>query len=262
MSRFAGKVGFVTAGATGIGFACAKQIVDGGGRVMICARRQDTLEDAAAQLGDAASWVVCDVTDDASVQQAIDKTVSDLGGLDLAVNSAGAGMAGSFLELTTDAFKDTIEVNLTGVFRTTQAEAKVMKQRGGGSIVNIGSIAGSLTHPWMSPYCVAKAGLNMLTKCAADELGELGIRVNAVEPGVTETPMANMLYENETSKAEYLSLMPISRIGKPSDVGSLVAFLLSQEASWITGQIVSVDGGHTVRKGPNLMPVFKEFGIT
>ncbi len=261
MANFEGKVGFVTAGATGIGFACAKEIVAGGGRVMICARRENTLIDAARELGPNAAWVVCDVTDDASVQNAVAATVEKFGGLDVAVNSAGYGMAGSLLELTTADFQGCIDTNLTGVFRSTQAEARVMKERGGGSIVNIGSIAGSLTHPWMSPYCVAKAGLNMLTKCAADELGEHGIRVNAVEPGVTETPMASILSENEVSRREYLSLMPISRIGVPADVGALVAFLLSDEASWITGQIVAVDGGHSIRKGPNLVPVFKEVGI-
>jgi NAD(P)-dependent dehydrogenase (short-subunit alcohol dehydrogenase family) len=140
-----------------------------------------------------------------------------------------------------------------------RAEVQAMKRAAGGSIVNISSIAGSLTHPWMSPYCASKAGLNMLTQCAADELGEHGIRVNAVMPSVVKTPMASILSDNEYARNEYLSLMPISRIGRPEDVGAIVAFLLSEEASWITGQIIGVDGGHTIRKGPNLVPMFKQF---
>lgn len=257
MTDLSGKVGFVTAGATGIGFGCAEAIVAAGGRVMICARREDTLAEAAKRLGEAAAWVACDVTDDASVDAAIAATLERFGGLHMAVNSAGTGTAGPLTEVATAEFERVLDTNLTGAFRCVRAEARAMIEGGGGSIVNVSSIAGALTHPWMSPYCVSKAGLDMLTRCAADELGERGIRVNSVLPGVVKTPMAAALSEIPISRDEYLGLMPLARIGKPSDVGHLVAFLLSDEASWITGQLIPVDGGHTLRKGPNLVPLFR-----
>ncbi|MGH0031263.1 MAG: SDR family NAD(P)-dependent oxidoreductase [Myxococcota bacterium] len=258
MSKLDGKVVFVTAGATGIGLGCARAVVDAGGRVMICARRQETLEEAAAGLGENAAWVVCDVTDDASVDAAVAATVERFGRLDAAVNSAGTGTAGPLMETPTAEFLRVMDTNLTGAFRCVRAEAKAILASGGGSIVNVSSIAGALTHPWMAPYCVSKAGLDMLTRCAADELGEHGIRVNSVLPGVVKTPMAAALSEIPTSRDEYLSLMPISRIGEPADIGRMVAFLLSDDASWVTGQLIAVDGGHTIRKGPNLVPVFKQ----
>lgn len=252
------KVALVTAGATGIGFACARAIVDAGGKVMICARREDTLQEAAECLGPNAGWVACDVTDPDQVDAAVRGTAKRFGKLDLAVNSAGTGTGAPLLETADEPFDMVMKTNLYGVFYCMRAEARVMKEAGGGSIVNIGSIAGTLTHPWMAPYCTSKAAVNMLSRCAADELGEHNIRVNVVQPGIVTTPMAGILSEHELSRREYLSLMPISRIGCPEDVAALVVFLLSDAAGWITGQVISCDGGHTVRKGPNLVPRFKD----
>lgn len=259
MPDLSGKVAFVTAGATGIGFGCAQTIVASGGKVMICARREDTLREAAEKLGPSAAWVACDVTDDKSVDDAVEATVRRFGALNVAVNAAGIGAAGPLLQTTTADFERVLATNLTGVFRCTRAEARVMAGAGGGSIVNVSSIAGALTHPWMSAYCTSKAGLDMLTRCAADELGEYGIRVNSVLPGIVNTPLAAALATVPVSREEYLSLMPISRIGEPEDVARLVVFLLSDDSSWITGQQIAVDGGHTIRKGPNLVPLFKQF---
>jgi NAD(P)-dependent dehydrogenase (short-subunit alcohol dehydrogenase family) len=111
----------------------------------------------------------------------------------------------------------------------------------------------------MSAYCASKAAVNMLTRCAADELGEHGIRVNAVMPGLVDTELASLLVHDQDAVREYLRLMPVSRLGTPADVGRLVAFLLSEEASWVTGQCIAVDGGHTVRQGPDLVGVFRKF---
>jgi NAD(P)-dependent dehydrogenase (short-subunit alcohol dehydrogenase family) len=260
MASLEGKVGIVTGGGTGIGLACARAIVESGGRVALAARRVDVVEAAAAEIGDAAIGVACDVTSQDSVDAAVAATVERFGALHLAVNSAGTGGGGHVLNSTDEEFATVLDTNLTGVFRCMRAEGKAMKRAGGGAIVNISSIAGALTHRYMSAYCASKAGVNMLTRCTADDLGQYGIRVNAVMPGIVKTDLATALWSNEAVVEEYERRMPISRVGVPGDVGPFVAFLLSDEASWITGQCIGVDGGHTIRQGPDLVePLFGQF---
>jgi NAD(P)-dependent dehydrogenase (short-subunit alcohol dehydrogenase family) len=202
MSRLAGKVGFITGGGSGIGLACARAIVDGGGKVMVAGRRADVVRDAAAQLGPNAAAVTCDVTDDQSVAAAVEATVDRFGCLNVAVNSAGMGSIGNVLNASSADFARTLDTNLTGVFRSIKEEARAMKAAGGGSIVNISSIAAALTHRYMTAYCASKAGLNMLTRCAADDLGQFGIRVNAVMPGLVDTDLATPLTHSQEASDE------------------------------------------------------------
>lgn len=246
---FEGKSAFVTGGGTGIGLACAQAIVDRGGSVTVAGRRTEVLEAAVAQLGERAAWVACDVTDTESVEQAIATAVERSGPLGLAVNSAFQAMVGSILGTPADLFALTTEGTLNGTFRALQAEARAMVDAGG-AIVNISSVAGARSGRWEGAYSASKAGIDMLTRVAADELGHLGIRVNSVLPGLITTDNAAPLTDDPAVRAGFVRQTPLERLGDPEDVARCVAFLLSDEASFITGQCIGVDGGLSLRGLP------------
>lgn len=245
-----GKAAFITGGGTGIGLACATAIVDAGGMVTIAGRRTEVLEAASEQLGPNARWVQCDVTSAVSVNEAIARTVADHGALHLAVNSAFQAMVGSFLGTPPDLFAMTTDATLNGTYRAMQAEGTAMRAAGGGSIVNISSVASSRSGRWESAYSASKAGVDMLTRVAADEWGQYGIRVNSVLPGLITTENASPLTENPVVRGGFIRQTPLGRLGNPEDIARCVVFLLSESASYITGQCIGVDGGLGLRGLP------------
>lgn len=251
-----GNAALVTAGGTGIGLGIARSLAEDGCLVTICARRERVLAEAAAEIGHGARYIVCDVTDDEQVRAAVAFAAAPTGGLDIAVaNAGGGGAAGPLVLNDLDGWNATLALTLTSTLSTIKHAAPLMAQSGGGSIVAVSSIAGHMTHRGLGAYCVAKAGVEMLVRNAADELGRYGIRVNGVRPGLVPTEMAAGLSETDAIREDYLAQMPLGRLGTTEDIGAAVRFLAGSESTWITGQLLGVDGGHSLRRGPNLDPV-------
>jgi NAD(P)-dependent dehydrogenase (short-subunit alcohol dehydrogenase family) len=258
-----GKAALVTGGGSGIGLACARHLLRDGAIVTIVGRSEDKLRYAAATLasdvpqGAAVRVAACDVTDEAAVAAAV-QVGAVSGRLDIAVANAGGGAAGPIVGMSLDEWRYAIDVNLAGTFLTIKHSARAMTA-GGGAIVAMSSIAGVLTHRFMSAYCASKAGVEMLVRCAADELGGLGIRVNAVRPGLVPTDLAAPLAADDVVVADYLDQMPLGRLGTTDDIASAVRWLTGPESSWVTGQCLAIDGGHTLRRGPRIESMVERF---
>ncbi|HLT15928.1 MAG TPA: SDR family oxidoreductase [Acidimicrobiales bacterium] len=254
----AGQGALVTGGGSGIGLACARHLLRDGASVVIAGRSRARLDAAVAELeaeapdGAQVGAVECDVSDEDAVAAAVAATVELAGNLTLCVASAGTGTVGPVLRLPADQWRQVLDINLTGAFFTLKHAADAMVRAGGGAFVGLSSIAAPLTHPHMSAYCVSKAGLEALVRTAADELGRAGVRCNAVRPSLVPTELASPLEQDPAVLADYLAQMPVSRTGTVDDVASLVRFLCGPESSWITGECIGVDGGHHLRRGPNV----------
>jgi NAD(P)-dependent dehydrogenase (short-subunit alcohol dehydrogenase family) len=254
----AGQSGFITGGGSGIGLACARHLVRDGASVTIAGRTQARVDAAAEELradapkGVEVRAVTCDTADEGSVAEAVAAAVAVTGALQLCVASAGTGTVAPVIAMPEEEWRRVLDTNLTGAFFALKHAGEAMVRAGGGAFVGISSIAAPITHPFMSAYCVSKAGLEALVRTAADELGRAGVRVNAVRPGIVPTELAAPLEQDPEVLASYLREMPISRTGTVDDVGALVRFLLGPESSWITGQCIGVDGGHHLRRGPDI----------
>jgi 7-alpha-hydroxysteroid dehydrogenase len=260
MADMSGKVGFVTGGGSGIGLGIAMALARNGARLALMGRDGAKLAHAAAGFAHPTDVLTLagDVGNEADVERAVAATVERCGRLDLAVNAAGIGSFGGVADQSFESWAFTLRTNLDGTMLALKHEAAAMLKLGnGGAIVNVSSIAGILTHKMMSAYCVSKAGVEMLTRCAADELGEHRIRVNALRPGLVPTDLAAPLAAHPLARANYESLMPLGRLGTVEDIAAAALFLLSDAASWITGQVFAVDGGHTLRGGPDISLMFK-----
>lgn len=241
----------ITGGGSGIGLGCAEALVAAGASVTIGGRTESRLIEAAGRIG--AQHVVVDVTDEASVVRAVAAATAVSGRLDGVVASAGGSETiGPITQIDVDAFRRTLDVNVTGTFLTLKHAGRQMAGQGGGSFVGISSIASPLTHRWFGAYGPAKAGIDHLCRAAADELGASGVRVNSIQPGLVDTDLVSFITAGGPVLEDYLACMPVSRVGKPSDIAAMALFLLGTESEWVTGQNIAVDGGHTVRRGPDL----------
>lgn len=250
-----GRHMLITGGGSGIGLACAARLRADGAVVTLMGRTAAKLEAGAARLretsGSEVRIAVGDVANEEQIAAAV-KVACDAGGaLYGCVAAAGTGSFGPLLDTDRVQWDTVLATNLTGTMLTLKHAGRAMVA-GGGSMVAISSIAGMLTHRWMTAYCVSKAGLEMLVRNAADELGGAGIRVNAVRPGLVPTDLAAPLVANPPIQADYLEQMPLHRLGTPEDIAEIVRFLVGPESSWVTGQVIASDGGHTLRRGPDL----------
>jgi NAD(P)-dependent dehydrogenase (short-subunit alcohol dehydrogenase family) len=244
--RFDGKAIIVTGGAQGIGRACVEAFAAEGGAVVIADIDAGHGEALAAEIGargGKAQFVRTDVGDARSAGALIDATLEWACRLDVLVNNAGIIKTGAFLDLAEADFDAVLRVNLKGAFLVGQAAARAMAARGSGAIVNMSSANAVLAIPNQVPYVVSKGGLNQLTKVMALSLAEKNIRVNAVGPGSIMTDILKVVMDNDEARRRILSRTPLGRCGEPAEVAKLVLFLASDEASYITGQCVYIDGG-------------------
>jgi len=246
------RVVMVTGATSGIGRAAAYRFASAGDRVIAIGRNATVLEEVAAEIkmrGGDAMTISLDITSDTEAQAAIDQVISNAGRLDVLVNAAGHIASGSIENTTLSAWDSMLNVNLRSVFHLMQlAVPHLIKTKG--SVVNVSSVTGLRSFPGVLAYCVSKAGLDQLTRCAALELAAKGVRVNAVNPGVVVTEIHKRGGMSEADYEKFLehskTTHPLGRVGDPGEIADLVFFLASEQAGWITGATYQIDGGRAL----------------
>jgi 3-oxoacyl-[acyl-carrier protein] reductase len=243
MGEFAsldGKVALITGGSRGIGAAISRELARGGARVAVNYRSdREAAEEVAGEIDGIA--IGADVSDPAEAQELIERVESELGHLDILVNNAGLTRDTLIARMSDEDWNDVIDTNLRGAFNTCRAVSRKMLRRRSGAIANLSSVVGVHGNPGQANYAASKAGIIGLTKALAREFGVRGVRVNAIAPGYITTALTDVLTEEQTDLI--LGNTPLGRLGSPEDVAAAVRFLCSDEAAFITGDVLLVDGG-------------------
>ncbi len=242
-----GKVAIVTGGSRGIGKAIASVFAREGATAVICGRKQQSLDTVAAELGARVVPLACHVGKPEELARLVDTVTRDHGRIDILVNNAATNVAqGPCLSIDDAQFDKMVEVNLKSAFRLIRLVAPGMCRRGSGSIVNIASISGLRPQFEGLMYSTTKAALIMMTQCYALELGPHGVRVNAIAPGLIQTVLSEYYWKDEARLAERLQAQPIKHLGQPEEIAEIALMLASDKASYLTGQVITVDGGSTI----------------
>jgi NAD(P)-dependent dehydrogenase (short-subunit alcohol dehydrogenase family) len=261
----------VTGGGSGIGKGVAAGLVSSGASVMIVGRNPDRLAAAVTDIEvlkahGSIRYEPADVTNEEEAARAVDAATAWHGRLHGVVHCAGGSETiGPITQIDSEAWRRTVDLNVNGTMYVLKHSAREMVRGGGGSFVGISSIAASNTHRWFGAYGVTKSAVDHMMMLAADELGESWVRVNSIRPGLIRTDLVAPVTQSPELSADYRMCTPLPRVGEVEDVANLAMFLLSDAASWITGQCINVDGGHILRRGPDfsamLEPAFGADGL-
>lgn len=253
--RLEGKVAMVTGASSDIGLAIVKKFVEEGAYVVMVGRNLDALKNAASSLGNNVKQTVvipCDITNEGQVIQTINQVYDHYGKIDILVNNAGTiNDPKHFHEMSDSDWMSLIDTNMIGTFRITRGVLSKMLEKKTGSIINIGSISAERAIPkvHLTVYCATKAAINMFTKGIAVEYARRNIRCNCINPGIINAGMIKSYLEYPEAKKVLEDKQPLNRIGEPSDIANAVLYLASDEASWISGEILNVDGGKSASEG-------------
>ena len=244
MSRLQNKVAIVSGASRGIGRAIAELFATEGASVVVCGRKQETLDQVARELMGRILPIACHVGRLEDLERLVDRVTREFGGIDILINNAGTNIAqGPALEMTDAQFDKMVEINLKSAYRLTRLVAPGMCERGSGSIVNIASIAGLRPQFHSLLYSMTKAALIMLTQSYALELGPRGVRVNAIAPGLVETTLSEYYWKDEARFQPLMERQPIKHLGQPVEIAEVALMLASDSSSYLTGQTIVVDGG-------------------